>query len=222
MGILLGVYKELAKEAEVAETYAVIQERVETLSKYAAVATELLNAEFPNDFGKDDVVELADKLIQRDGEIADAAAKTAEAKDTLAEYVKVAQELLEQEGKEYYSSTVEKLASALFELDAEANFNKEAAVIVEASFVDEFNKLAGTAFTTAQAIDEAIKEAGVPANMLAGAKKVIDTGVSKAIISGIKNPMGTAAAAGGIGAGILGTGVVAGRMSKNRAAGGDL
>ena len=166
MGILLGVYKDLAKEAEAQEQYADIQEKVEILSKYAEAATELLNAEFPENYDKADVVELADKLIQRDLEIAEVQEKTAEAVETLAEYVKVARALLDEEGNEYYDSTVEKLASSLFELDAEDQFYKEAAIIAEAGFVDEFNKLAETDFTTIAEIDEAMKMAGIGSSVL--------------------------------------------------------
>jgi hypothetical protein len=173
MGILLGVYKELAKEAEAQAQYADLQEKVDFLSKYAEAATELLNAEFPNDYEKQDVVELADRLIQRDVEIAEVQEKTAEAVETLEEYVKVARALLDEQGEEYYDTTVEKLASSLFELDAENQFYKEAAVIAEAGFVDEFNKLAETDFTTIADIEEAMKMAGFGQGMLAGAKNML-------------------------------------------------
>jgi len=50
------VQEEISKEAE-----AVQNERVETLTKYAAAADELLATEFGDDYEEGDVVELAQK-----------------------------------------------------------------------------------------------------------------------------------------------------------------
>lgn len=160
MGLLLGVYNDLVKEAQVAAENAVIQERIEVLNKYAELATELLNAEFPNNYEKADVVDLADRLIQRDLEIADAQQKTAEAMEHLNAHVQVARELLTKEGGAFTDATVEKLASELIEMEAEAQLFKEAGAIAEVAFVDEFNKIAGTEFESFEAIEEAVKEAG--------------------------------------------------------------
>ena len=53
--------EELSKEAE-----AIENERVETLTKYAAAADELLAGEFGDDYEESDVVELAQKMINHD------------------------------------------------------------------------------------------------------------------------------------------------------------
>lgn len=53
--------EELSKEAE-----AIQNERVETLTKYAAAADELLAEEFGDDYEESDVVELAQKMINHD------------------------------------------------------------------------------------------------------------------------------------------------------------
>jgi hypothetical protein len=204
------------KEAEVASTYALLQERVEFLNKYASAATELLSAEFPNNFDKADVVELADKLIQRDAEIAETQEKVAEATAVIGEYVKVARTLLETEnGKDFTDTTVEKLASALFEIDAKDQFFKEAGAIGDAAFLDEFNKLAGTEFESIESLEEAVKEAAMPEIFGKGLAAIKGFGTNmagKAADFAMKNPKTTAGIALG---GAAGAGVVAGRMSKS-------
>ena len=221
MAILLEVYNDMIKEAEETATKAVIQERVNLLDKYASLATELLNAEFPNDFSKDDVVELADKLIERDVAIADAQEKTAQAKELIGEYVKVSQSLMERQyGKDFTPADVEKLASTLYEMDATAELEKEADVIAMAAFLDEFNKLAETSFETAEALEEAIKQAG-----LTGAGRVWNdvkgamTGIGKKVGKGVKTVAATAAknpktAVGIAGGSLLAAGVAGHAMAR--------
>lgn len=75
MANLLEVYDNMLKEAEAQE---LVNERVEFLAKYASAAEDLLQTEFPNNFAKEDVIELADKLIEHDLQIADMEEKTAE------------------------------------------------------------------------------------------------------------------------------------------------
>lgn len=205
MALLLDVYNGMIKEAEEAQENAVMQERVEVLNKYAEAATELLNAEFPNNYSKQDVVELADRLIQRDIEIENANQKTAEAVELLNEYVKVARELLVSEYGDTNDAQVEKLASTLFELDAEEDFNKEAEAISEFAFLDEFNKLAGTAFESIEALEaEVEKVAGGKAGLLTSMQKNVTKGVKQMGAYMKKNP-GQAA---GIGAGVVGAGAL--------------
>lgn len=164
MAILLDVYSEMQKEAEEAEQTKLVNERVEVLDKYAALATELLHAEYPNDFTQDDIVALADKLIQRDLAIEDQNEKTAEAKQLVTEYVKVAEQMLQQEhGKEYTPQTVELLADKLMELDAKDMFEKEAETVTQIAFLDELNKTVGTDFKSIDEFEEMIKSSGVSA-----------------------------------------------------------
>jgi hypothetical protein len=164
MAILLEVYNDMVKQAQENAEKAVIAERVEWLDKYAALATELLQAEFPNDYAKEDVVELADKLIDRDLSIADAQQKHAEATALLGEYVDVSRQLMEKEyGKDFTNADVEKLASALYEMDAAEELAKEAGTILEVAFIDEFNKLADSQFESLEQIDEFMKSADLAA-----------------------------------------------------------
>lgn len=81
------------------------------------------------------------------------------AKEAIAEYVKVAEAALEAEYPgNYTQDTVMKLASAMIEEDvAYAELEKEAEIILEAAFVDEFNKLAGANAKSAGEIFEAIQ-----------------------------------------------------------------
>ena len=79
MALLIDVYNDLVKEATEIETKEMLAERVEFLNKYADLATELLSAEFPNDYNKDDVIALADKLIERDMVISNEQEKQAQA-----------------------------------------------------------------------------------------------------------------------------------------------
>lgn len=158
MGILLNVYNDMVKEAEM----SVVAEQVEILEKYASAATELLQAEFPNDYTKEDVVELADKLIQRDVELNAQNEKVAEAKAITEEYVKVAEQLLEQEhGTDFTKEAVAMLADKMMEADAQIEFEKEAEAIQMQGFLDEFNKLAETDFSNLEELSEALKTAGI-------------------------------------------------------------
>ena len=65
--------EEISKEAE-----AVENARVETLTKYAAAADELLATEFGDDYEEGDVVELAQKMINHDLDQEEAQEKVAE------------------------------------------------------------------------------------------------------------------------------------------------
>jgi patatin-like phospholipase/acyl hydrolase len=218
MAILLEVYNDMIKEAEETAAKAVVQERVAMLDKYATLATELLNAEFPNDFDKNDVVELADKLIERDVAIADMQEKTAEAKELLGEYVKVSQSLMEQQyGKDFTPADVEKLASTLYEMDATAELEKEADVIAMSAFLDEFNKLAETDFQTPEELEEAIKQAGVTgADKIWKGVKGAMTGIGKKVSKGVKTVAQSAVkhpyAAAGVAAGVPAASFAAGRF----------
>jgi len=217
MALLINVYNDLVKEAEEAATKEVIAERVEVLSKYADLATELLNAEFPNDYNKDDVVALADKLIERDMVITAEQEKQAEAKELLGEYVQVSRDLLAQEyDKDFKEVDVEKLASTLYELDLEDEFAKEAQAIVEFAFLDELNKLAGTEFTTLAQVKELIKDANLYSELAANAPKTI-MGKAKALGTAVvgKASANPKAAAGIVGGTALAAGVGAGRASKS-------
>lgn len=75
MATLLEVYDNMLKEAEAQE---LVNERVAFLAKYAEAAEGLLQESFPNNFAKEDVIELADRLISHDMQIADMQEKTAE------------------------------------------------------------------------------------------------------------------------------------------------
>lgn len=75
MSLLIDVYTSMVKEAE---AQAEVAERVDILSKYASAAEELLQASFPNDYTKEDVIELADRLIAKDAVETEEAEKTAE------------------------------------------------------------------------------------------------------------------------------------------------
>lgn len=219
MALLINVYNDLVKEAEEAATKEVIAERVEVLSKYADLATELLNAEFPNDYSKDDVVALADKLIERDMVITAEQEKQAEAKALLGEYVQVSRDLLTQEyDKNFNDADVEKLASTLYELDLEDEFAKEAQAIVEFAFLNELNKLAGTEFTTLDEVKEFSKEA---VDLASAGKWLQNKGsllanqgkmkILQATGQAIKHPF----AAAGVVAGAPVAAFAAGRMSKS-------
>jgi hypothetical protein len=222
MALLIDVYNGLVKEATEVATKEMIAERVELLDKYAALATELLNAEFPNNYDKNDVIALADKLIERDIVISDIQEKQAEAKELIGEYVKVSRDLLTQDGGEFNDATVEKLASTLYELDLEDEFSKEAQAIVEHAFLDELNKVAGTEFTSLEEVKEFSKEA---VNLEAAGKWIQNRGarlanqgkmkILQATGAAIKHP----AAAAGVAAAVPTAAFAAGRMSKK--SGGD-
>lgn len=65
--------EEIQKEAE-----AVVAERADVLQKYASVADELLAKEYGDDYKENDVVELAQHLINHDIEQEQAQEKVAE------------------------------------------------------------------------------------------------------------------------------------------------
>lgn len=183
MGILLSVYNDMVKEAEM----SVVAEQVEVLEKYASAATELLQAEFPNDYTKEDVVELADKLIQRDVELNAQNEKVAEAKAITEEYVKVAEQLLEQEhGKDFSKEAVAMLADKMMEADAQVEFDKEAQAIKMQGFLDEFNKMAETNFQTMEEFNEALapffdKEAGMKDKVVKTMSELFAQGKQKGV-----------------------------------------
>ena len=64
------------------------------------------------------------------------------AQEIIGEYVKTAEALLKQEyGDNYTSSTIEKLADTLIQLDQDAAMSKEASLIKEHAFDDELEKI---------------------------------------------------------------------------------
>lgn len=80
---LLEIHSQMLKEAEEKKLVA---ERVSILEKYAAFAEEQLRKEFPNNFTKADVAELADQMIQHDLAVEEQEAKQAEAQEKVAEF----------------------------------------------------------------------------------------------------------------------------------------
>jgi len=64
----------MEKNAQEAET-------VELLTKYASMADNLLAQEYGDDYSKDDVIELASKLIDADAQAVSGAEKTASAEN---------------------------------------------------------------------------------------------------------------------------------------------
>lgn len=72
---LLDTYEQMTKQAEVSELE---EQRLDVLAKYASVAEELLQKEYPNNYTQDDVVKLAEALIVRDVEAEEEQAKVAE------------------------------------------------------------------------------------------------------------------------------------------------
>lgn len=98
MANLLEVYEDMLKQAEEQE---LVNERVEFLAKYAAAAEELLQAEYPNNYAKEDVIALADRLIDHDVQVSELQEKTAEldaqGREMAHDYIK---EVLKQDGKE--------------------------------------------------------------------------------------------------------------------------
>ena len=213
MALLIDVYNELVKEATEAETKEVIAARVEILDKYATLATELLGAEFPNDYNKNDVIALADKLIERDVVISEMQEKQAAAVELLGEYVQVSRDLMTQEyDKNFNDADVEKLASTLYEMDLEDEFSKEAQTIIEFAFLDELNKVAGTEFTSVDEVKEFVKDAGQVGAAVGGAISPVGAAI------GAEKGKRTRSAAGSLaGMALLGGGVALatkGRISK--------
>ncbi len=78
MGTLLEMYENLTKQAEEQQ---VDDERVQVIEKYAQVAQGLLEKEYPNNFTDEDVVKLADALIQHDIGAEESLEKLAELED---------------------------------------------------------------------------------------------------------------------------------------------
>jgi hypothetical protein len=72
---LLDVYEQMTKQAHVNELE---QERVDVLAKYASVAEDLLQEEYPNNYSQDDVIKLAEQLIINDVNAEEQQAKVAE------------------------------------------------------------------------------------------------------------------------------------------------
>jgi hypothetical protein len=63
MGNLLDKYEEMQKKAE---TEALEQKRVETIVKYASLAEEALSERFGDNYNEDDVIKVAEFLIDND------------------------------------------------------------------------------------------------------------------------------------------------------------
>ena len=89
MSKLLEVYDGMLKQAAEQD---LVNQQIEFLAKYASAAEQLLQAEYPNDFRKQDVAELADALISHDvkavGEQEKVAALEEIGRDLAREYVK--------------------------------------------------------------------------------------------------------------------------------------
>ena len=76
---LLTVHTEMLKQAaEQAEQSQLVEERVRVIEKYASVAKSLMNDFFPNNHTEDDVLEMADTLIQHDLQVEEQQQKVAE------------------------------------------------------------------------------------------------------------------------------------------------
>jgi hypothetical protein len=83
---LLDVYESIIASQQEAEKVAeeqaqvtgVVDERMEVLEKYAALADDLLAKEYGNDYEKEDVVKLANLLINHDLEVNEQMEKVAE------------------------------------------------------------------------------------------------------------------------------------------------
>jgi hypothetical protein len=82
MSQLLDTYNEMLKVAADRET---LTERVSILEKYAGLAETELQKNYPNNFTKEDVVELADQMIQHDINIEEQQVKQAELLEKIAE-----------------------------------------------------------------------------------------------------------------------------------------
>jgi hypothetical protein len=79
MANLLEVHTQLLKEAEEKRAAEqLITERVTVLEKYATTATELMNQVYPNNHTQEDVIELADRMIQHDLQVEEQQQKIAE------------------------------------------------------------------------------------------------------------------------------------------------
>ena len=79
MASLIGTFNDMVKEAEESS-------KIELLAKYAEAAVELMQAEFPNNHTPQDVLELADALIQNDIAVAEQGEKLASFEQAGAEY----------------------------------------------------------------------------------------------------------------------------------------
>ena len=78
----MDTYNEMLKEAEQKE---LLTERVSILEKYAGLAEGLLQENYPNNYTKADVVELADQMIQHDLGVEEEQTKQAEVIEKIAE-----------------------------------------------------------------------------------------------------------------------------------------
>lgn len=74
----------MLKEAEQRE---VLTERVSILEKYAALAESELQKAFPNNFNKQDVIELADQMIQHDLGVEEEAVKQSQVSEDVVEKI---------------------------------------------------------------------------------------------------------------------------------------
>jgi hypothetical protein len=80
---LLDTYAAMKEQAivegqEKTAEYEEVDERMEVLSKYAELADNLLTEEYGNNYAKDDVVKLAQLMINHDVEVEDQMQKVAE------------------------------------------------------------------------------------------------------------------------------------------------
>lgn len=76
---LLEVHSQMLKEAnEKAEQTKLAEERVLVIEKYASTAKALMNQAFPNNHTEQDVIELADAMIQHDLAVEEQQQKVAE------------------------------------------------------------------------------------------------------------------------------------------------
>jgi len=76
---LLQTHEQMLKQAEEqAKMAALVEERVRVIEKYASVAQNLMNEAFPGNHTEDDVVELANLMIQNDMQVEEQQQKVAE------------------------------------------------------------------------------------------------------------------------------------------------
>jgi hypothetical protein len=76
---LLEVYEQMTKEAtEKTEQTKLAEERIRVIEKYAAAAQELMNKNYPNNHTDEDVVQLAELMINHDLQVEEEQQKVAE------------------------------------------------------------------------------------------------------------------------------------------------
>ena len=64
---LLAIHEQMLKQAEEEKAQTKLaEERVAVIEKYAAAAQDLMNQYYPKDHTQDDVVELAERMIDHD------------------------------------------------------------------------------------------------------------------------------------------------------------